>query len=78
MNKVLALLGALVLAVIAYTALSPQSADDEGAAADVAATGSAIEPTMGFIDDERIKNAESEPGNWLSFGRTYEDSVTRL
>ena len=33
MNKVLALLGALVLAVIAYTALSPQSANDESAAA---------------------------------------------
>ena len=65
--------GALVLVVIAYTALSPQSADDQGATADVAAIGSAVEPTMGFIDDERIKNAESEPGNWLSFGRTYEE-----
>jgi hypothetical protein len=42
MNKVLALLGALVLAVIAYTALSPQSANDEGAAADVAGAGSAV------------------------------------
>ena len=73
MNKVLALFGALVLVVIAYTALSPQSADDQGATADVAAIGSAVEPTMGFIDDERIKNAESEPGNWLSFGRTYEE-----
>jgi PQQ-dependent dehydrogenase (methanol/ethanol family) len=37
------------------------------------AQGSAVEPTMGFIDDERIKNAASEPGNWLSFGRTYEE-----
>ena len=73
MNKVLALLGALVLAVIAYTALSPQSANNDGGAADVAGAGSAVEPTMGFIDDERIKNAESEPGNWLSFGRTYEE-----
>ena len=73
MNKVLALFGALVLVVIAYTALSPKSADDQGATADVAAIGTAVEPTMGFIDDERIKNAESEPGNWLSFGRTYEE-----
>ena len=32
-----------------------------------------LKPTLGFIDDERIKNAESEPGNWLSFGRTYEE-----
>ena len=73
MNKVLALFGALVLAVIAFTVLSPQPSNNEGAAADVASTGSAVEPTMGFIDDERIKNAESEPGNWLSFGRTYEE-----
>ena len=28
---------------------------------------------MGLIDDERIKNAESEPGNWLAYGRTYEE-----
>ena len=25
-----------------------------------------------WIDDERIKNADSEPGNWLASGRTYE------
>ncbi|NIP18633.1 MAG: PQQ-dependent dehydrogenase, methanol/ethanol family [Xanthomonadales bacterium] len=25
-----------------------------------------------MIDDERIINADSEPGNWLSYGRTYE------
>ncbi len=29
--------------------------------------------TIGMIDDERIKNAESEPGNWLAYGRTYEE-----
>ena len=28
---------------------------------------------IGLIDDERIKNAESEPGNWLAYGRTYEE-----
>jgi quinohemoprotein ethanol dehydrogenase len=28
---------------------------------------------IGQIDDERIKNAESEPGNWLAYGRTYEE-----
>ena len=26
-----------------------------------------------MIDEERIKNAESEPGNWLAYGRTYEE-----
>jgi len=30
-------------------------------------------PGIGRIDDERIKNADSEPGNWLAYGRTYEE-----
>jgi quinohemoprotein ethanol dehydrogenase len=30
-------------------------------------------PSIGLIDDERIKNADSEPGNWLAFGRGYEE-----
>ncbi|HIK71952.1 MAG TPA: PQQ-dependent dehydrogenase, methanol/ethanol family [Gammaproteobacteria bacterium] len=29
--------------------------------------------TIGLINDERIIAAESEPGNWLSHGRTYEE-----
>ena len=74
MNKGLALLGVLVVAVAAYIMLNPQSGgDDMGGSAETAMTGSSIEPTTGFIDDERIKNAASEPGNWLAFGRTYEE-----
>ena len=39
------------------------------------ATGAdnSVAPTVGMIDEERIKNAESEPGNWLAYGRTYEE-----
>ena len=29
--------------------------------------------SIGLIDDNRIIEAESEPGNWLAFGRTYEE-----
>lgn len=29
--------------------------------------------TIGMIDDARINNAESEPGNWLAYGRDYEE-----
>ena len=29
--------------------------------------------SIGLIDDERILSAESEPGNWLAFGRTYDE-----
>ncbi len=28
---------------------------------------------IGLIDDERIKNAESEPGNWLAYRRDYQE-----
>ena len=36
-------------------------------------TAAAAKPKVGMIDDERIINAESEPGNWLAYGRTYEE-----
>ena len=36
-------------------------------------TGDAPAPTIGLIDDARINNADSEPGNWLAYGRTYEE-----
>lgn len=29
---------------------------------------------IGLINDERILSAESEPGNWLAHGRTYEEN----
>ncbi|MCZ6616536.1 MAG: PQQ-dependent dehydrogenase, methanol/ethanol family [Gammaproteobacteria bacterium] len=32
-----------------------------------------VVPTIGLIDDARINNAASEPGNWLAYGRTYEE-----
>jgi quinohemoprotein ethanol dehydrogenase len=32
-----------------------------------------VEPTVGMIDEARINNADSEPGNWLAYGRTYEE-----
>ncbi|MFT5133690.1 MAG: quinohemoprotein ethanol dehydrogenase [Gammaproteobacteria bacterium] len=28
---------------------------------------------IGQVNDARIRNAESEPGNWLAYGRTYEE-----
>ena len=31
------------------------------------------ESNIGLIDDARINNAESEPGNWLAYGRDYEE-----
>ncbi len=30
-----------------------------------------VAPSVALIDDERINNAASEPGNWLAYGRDY-------
>ena len=30
-------------------------------------------PTIALVDGERIINADAEPGNWLSNGRTYSE-----
>jgi len=32
-----------------------------------------VAPGIGQIDDARIINADSEPGNWLSYGRDYKE-----
>ena len=49
--------------------------DDSAAPAQEAAdaAGEAPAPKVGLIDDERINNADSEPGSWLAHGRTYEE-----
>lgn len=30
-------------------------------------------PAVGMIDDERIRNIDAEPGNWLAYGRGFEN-----
>jgi quinohemoprotein ethanol dehydrogenase len=52
---------------------STPPADSAATATDPAPAAVAPEPKIGMIDDERINAAESEPGNWLAFGRTYEE-----
>ena len=49
--------------------------DDSAAPAQEAADAAdeAPAPKVGLIDDERINNADSEPGSWLAHGRTYEE-----
>ena len=67
----------IVLVVIAagfglYKVMQDQPAGSPTAQSEAGASTSAP-ATVGLIDDERIKNAESEPGNWLAYGRTYEE-----
>jgi quinohemoprotein ethanol dehydrogenase len=50
-----------------FTSSSPEEIAVSSGPAAVVST-----PAAGMIDDKRINNADSEPGNWLSHGRTYE------
>ena len=34
---------------------------------------SLIEPKFAYITQERILDTDNEPGNWLSYGRNYEE-----
>ncbi len=69
------ILTAVVLFVIAVFLSNRQAPVDEVPVVDVTpdTTQPRFEPTIGLIDDARINNAESEPGNWLAYGRTYEE-----
>ena len=75
MNRNL-LYGLLALvAVSVFFMLSTEQNEDS----EIAQTGSiadtSAQSTVGLITDERIINLESEePGNWLSHGRTYEET----
>ena len=45
--------------------------DGPATSASQSAAGSGSD--IGQIDDARINNAASEPGNWLAYGRDYEE-----
>lgn len=53
--------------VMQDTAEPPQTTAGE------ATTEQSASGKIGMIDDARIKNAKSEPGNWLSYGHGYEE-----
>ncbi len=46
---------------------------DEPVATEVQETPEAEERPLAWIDDERIANADAEPGNWLAHGRTWSE-----
>ena len=68
------------IAALAIPLVLSQGCSDESGR-EPANTAPATAPTsevaaaqaVGLIDDERIQNAASEPGNWLAYGRTYEE-----
>ncbi len=66
------LIVAAVIAVLTIVYLSSIIKPEKEVAKPEAPATSTAEK-IGLIDDDRINNAESEPGNWLAYGRTYEE-----
>ena len=74
MRALLAIVAIVIAVAIYYIANQPaEDAPPPATAPEAAAETQTPEPSIGLIDDERIQAAESEPGNWLAFGRTYEE-----
>jgi alcohol dehydrogenase (cytochrome c)/quinohemoprotein ethanol dehydrogenase len=57
-------------AICVAAGLTACSKDDEGASA-AGAPAAAAAPAR--VDETRIVNADREPGNWLTYGRTYDE-----
>jgi PQQ-dependent dehydrogenase (methanol/ethanol family) len=86
-KKLFTIAAVLAVALIIYTNSGEQAKQVEP---EVEVTSQQLAPTVGMIDEDRINNADQEPGNWLAYGRTYEeqrfspldqinrDSVSRL
>ena len=62
----------LFLAVFLLTSCSDREEQSPADAASESVTTPAAS-AIGLIDEERINNADAEPGNWLAHGRTYEE-----
>lgn len=64
-----------IVVAIAALILFVQNRPDSDTAVTSATSEDLAAPTatIGLIDDARIINADSEPGNWLAYGRTYEE-----
>src|SRR5262245_65495448 len=64
------ILAAICVAAGGLVACSRDVADDPGNGTD---TTDAVAATAAQVDGERIQNADREPGNWMSYGRTYDE-----
>ncbi|MBV1905869.1 MAG: PQQ-dependent dehydrogenase, methanol/ethanol family [Pseudomonadales bacterium] len=81
MPKIITIILALAAAAGIYLYFESQSDTLEDAAVETRTSDSHTDEskssnyssTIGMIDEARINNADSEPGNWLAHGRTYEE-----
>ena len=66
-------LGAIVVVVLYYLFWDTEEPTQENIVEEEISAPIDSSSSVGLIDDERIINAESEPGNWIAHGRTYEE-----
>ncbi len=68
------LIGLIIVAAVAlYIYVDPRGPSSQPVSEESPQAKEADIGGIGQIDDERIINAESEPGNWLAHGRTFEE-----
>jgi quinohemoprotein ethanol dehydrogenase len=72
-NASLALLFILVTSSIGFIGCSDATQTAPGDTPDSAAIPGAPPPEAGNVDAARLTDADSEPGSWLSHGRTYSE-----
>lgn len=76
MSKIIAIVMAIALALGLYLfsqAPEEQMPEQTAGTEAVVAGDAGAKSEIGQIDEARINNADSEPGNWLAHGRTYEE-----
>ncbi len=66
-------LGAIAIVVLYYLFSNTEDTTQENVVKEEISSPVSSSSSVGLIDDERIINAESEPGNWIAHGRTYEE-----
>lgn len=73
MNRTAIILALVVLVAGGLWLVMPGESEQASTGEPAVAERAVPAPTIGMIDEARINNADSEPGNWLAYGRTYEE-----
>src|SRR5262245_24758977 len=63
----------IAAAVVAATLVSACSPGDRSPAGNEPSAQQQARPAAAQVDGKRIENADREPGNWMSYGRTYDE-----
>ena len=69
----LTILAAVCVAAGSVAACARKGAGPESATEGAAVGAGGAVAVSARVDDARIRNADREPGNWMSYGRTYDE-----